>query len=98
MGLFCLLTDFRYFQGKFHHLPLSKRKISTEISPSHSVPKLRYRPPLSDYKIFFYSLQNHSKTLFKICINECLMNLYCTLNFIFLQCSKDEILTPHTIY
>ena len=41
-----------------------------------SVPKLRYRPPYSDYNIFYYIVQNHpSVTLFTVCVYECLMNI-----------------------
>ena len=57
------------------------------------VPELRYRAPILIKMFFLYKLQNHSSvTLFTFCVYECLMNI----NFIFLQCSKTEILTPHS--
>ena len=47
------------------------------ISSSHSVLKLRYRAPYSDYKIFSYPQQIQSSiSLFLICVYECLKNIH----------------------
>ena len=47
-----------------------------------------------NYKIIFYTLQNHfSIALFTICVYECLMDI-----IISLQCSKAEVWTPNSEY
>ena len=68
--------------------------IVRKVWTKYSVPKLRYKPFTPSIKTFATCFK--SVTLFIICVYKCLMNI--VLNFIFLQCSKAEIWTPHCVY